>query len=645
MKIKFIVVSLLGTIVLFLSLVCGNTNSARPFHTPTELAVFAQHFSAHTPIGPGDWFLSSYSCRGCHGHDTLGLANIDEGGNDVNLVSQWESSMMALAAKDPLWRAKVSQEILTNPAHEGELQDKCTSCHAPTGRYNHNYRGLGFYRLSDVVNDTLGRDGVNCTGCHLIQPTTGFTFSGQTPYDTTRTIYGPFTLPMVGPMQLYEGYTPTYSPHTDQSAMCSSCHTLITQTADLSGNLTGGEFVEQATYHEYLNSSFPSNNIKCQTCHMPQLADPVVIANGFMALQPRYPFNQHVFAGANHFMLSLIKNNKAALDVQVDDERFDSTLDAIAANLRLNAINFALLFDSAASDTGYFRVKLENKVGHKFPSGYPSRRAVVQFVVTDSNSDTLFRSGIFDNDFRVVGETSAFEPHHEMINTSDVSQIYELVMGDVNYNFTSVLERAAHILKDNRLPPLGFTTQHSAYDTVQVSPDALSDSDFNQLAGTQGTATDYIHFHVPVSSVNGQLTVRAKVYYQAVPPKWLDEMFQLSSTQIDTFRNMYTSADRNPFLVAADSLNLTLTGQENLLQPDLAIVYPTLSEGTVGIEAADGNRIVQVRVYATSGKEMMKVNPASKTNPFQLNLPSATGTYFLRIETTRGILTKKIVRL
>ena len=77
-------------------------------------------------------------------------------------------------------------------------------------------------------------------------------------------------------MQLYEGYTPTYSPHTDQSAMCASCHTLITQTVDLSGNFTGGEFVEQATYHEYLNSSFPAANIKCQTCHMPQLGDPIV---------------------------------------------------------------------------------------------------------------------------------------------------------------------------------------------------------------------------------------------------------------------------------------------------------------------------------------------------------------------------------
>ena len=85
--------------------------------------------------------MTSASCRGCHGHDTLGLANINENGEDVNLFSHWESSMMALSAKDPLWRAKVSQEILVNPGHAAELQDKCTSCHAPMGRYNSRFRG------------------------------------------------------------------------------------------------------------------------------------------------------------------------------------------------------------------------------------------------------------------------------------------------------------------------------------------------------------------------------------------------------------------------------------------------------------------------------------------------------------------------
>ena len=187
-------------------------------------------------------------------------------------------------------------------------------------------------------------------------------------------------------MQLYEGLTPVYSPHMDQSKVCSACHTLITQSVDLAGAYTGGYFFEQATYHEYKNSDYPGNNIKCQTCHMPQIPDAVIIANGFTGLTPRTPFNQHVFAGANSFMLSLIKNNKVALGVNVPDKSFDSTIVATTAMLQAKSIDFDLQLVSVTSDTAYFKVMLKNKAGHKFPSGYPSRRAVVQFVVIDSRN-------------------------------------------------------------------------------------------------------------------------------------------------------------------------------------------------------------------------------------------------------------------
>ena len=88
---------------------------------------------------------------------------------------------------------------------------------------------------------------------------------------------------------------------------------------------------------------------------------------------------------------------------------------------------------------------------------------MLQFLVLDAIGDTIFKSGTFTPDARVVGENPAYETHHDFISQSDIPQIYEMVMGDVNSNFTSVLERAAVLLKDNRLPPLGFTTQHNVY--------------------------------------------------------------------------------------------------------------------------------------------------------------------------------------
>ena len=113
-----------GTVVLL------SFNPAPPFHTQEELDALRSGGN-RSPIDSGEYFLGSVRCQGCHGYDTLRHANVDLDTNDVNLYSDWQSSMMALSAKDPLWRAKVSQEILTNPAHANELQTKCTACHAP----------------------------------------------------------------------------------------------------------------------------------------------------------------------------------------------------------------------------------------------------------------------------------------------------------------------------------------------------------------------------------------------------------------------------------------------------------------------------------------------------------------------------------
>ena len=630
----------LGAFILFVSSIPDDQPRPR-FHSPAELEALQQR--VHSPLVPGEWYMTSASCRGCHGHDTLGLANINENGEDVNLFSHWESSMMALSAKDPLWRAKVSQEILVNPGHAAELQDKCTSCHAPMGRYNSLFRGNAHYGLTDLYADSLGLDGVSCAGCHTIDSTVGLTFSGEIPYDTTRTIYGPFTFPMTGPMQLYEGYTPTYSPHMDRSAVCSSCHTLITNTADLNGNATGGQFVEQATYHEYLNSNYPANSIKCQTCHMPQLPDPVVIANGYIALTPRYPFNQHTFAGANHFMLQLIRDNKAALDVQVEDARFDSTLAATAQLLQERSVALSVNFDSTASDTSYYQVRLENKTGHKFPSGYPSRRAVLQFIVLDNAGDTVFASGRYDSDARVTDEDAGFESHHNVITREDQAQIYEMVMGDVNYDFTSVLERAAHLLKDNRIPPAGFTTSHYAYDTVAISADALADPDFNKDNATEGTGVDIVHFHVPLNGAVGPFRVITSLYYQSVPPKWLDEMFTLNSAEIDSFRHMFQNADKTPFLMLRDSQWVNTTSIRPLNKP-LVDLYPTVSSGMpVTIKAINGNKILAVDCYSASGTRIQSVRPSSKTTVLEIQLDGSNGYYFLRIRTEQGDTVRKVL--
>jgi hypothetical protein len=187
--------------------------------------------------------------------------------------------------------------------------------------------------------------------------------------------------------------------------------------------------------------------------------------------------------------------------------------------LQEQSVEFELTNISLSPDTAYFRVKIKNKAGHKFPSGYPARRAVLQLVMTDSANDTIFRSGIFDSEFRVTGESSQFEPHLNVINQDGQSLIYEMVMGDVNGDYTTLLERAAILLKDNRIPPTGFTTSAAVYDTVQITADALADPDFNIENSVQGSGTDYVHFKIPVSGITGQIKVAARLVLSVGSPK------------------------------------------------------------------------------------------------------------------------------
>jgi hypothetical protein len=530
-----------------------------------------------------------------------------------------------------------------------DLEDKCTSCHAPMGHYDAHYKGFSHYTIADFDNDSLGNDGVSCAGCHTIGPNgVGTTFSGEILFDTTRNIYGPFVNPMIGPMQLYTGYIPQYSAHISDSKVCASCHTLITNTADLNGNFTGGEFVEQATYHEYKNSIYSQNNTSCQNCHMARIADPIMIANGYLSLTPRTPFNQHSFAGANMFMLRLMKANKNSLGIDIPDFKFDTTLIATEVMLKEKSVNLTLHFDSVANDSAYFRVKLLNKAGHKFPSGYPSRRAILQFVVKDNNNDTVFKSGILHSDYSVAGENPAFEPHHQIINQSGVPQIYEMVMGDVNSQYTSVLERGAILLKDNRLTPSGFTTSHISYDTVKVSLDALSDPDFNKIAGVEGSGTDEVHFHVPIAGITSTINATARIIYQTLPPKFVTELFSFNSAPIDTFRNMFNAADKTPIIANADSLlNLqlvTFTGKQ-LNKKDDVKVFPTVTaDGRVNINAYGSLDIKQIDVFNTSGKTVLSkvTNSSSKTE--NILLPDAAGVYLIRIKSNKSDIYRKVIK-
>ncbi len=631
-------------------------NRKTGFHTDAELAFFRNHLPVTNPllrnlpipettqpIDSGILFPTARLCGGCHGHDPNEHALVTTDGKDVNIYDDWRSTMMANSARDPFWRAKVTHEILVNPAHSIGLQDKCTSCHAPAGHYQaklHDHKP--YYLLSDVYADTLGLDGVNCQICHAQSPQKlGDLHSGNLNFDTgyIRVAYGPYEMFFAPPMHQFVGITPVYGEHIHDAGLCAGCHTLITATVDDAGQYTGNTFVEQATYHEWLNSRYDDqhDNISCQGCHLPQLQDEIIISGNYQFLTPKSPFGLHELAGANVPMLKLLRENRNALGITAKPEHFDSTIAATMRMLQQKTLDLSLETGVLHGDSAYFRVKLTNKAGHKFPSGYPSRRAWVEFVVKDEAGAVVFHSGAMNPDFSLPDEDANFEPHYNNIDNPAQVQIYELVPGDVNGSFTNVLERGHAALKDNRLVPQGFSLSDPVYDTTQVVG-ALADPDFDL-----GGGSDVVHYSIPVNGYTGMLTVTARVWYQSLPPRWMAPMFEYSSPEIDSFKVMFDAADRSPVLVAEqvlDSVFVSPVGTQNIDKESFVKIYPTLNrDGQVWVQCSPGVRTLRVQVWDISGKSVWD-KPAGDL----IRLPEKRGTYFVSVTTNRGRVVEKVVR-
>ncbi|MCB0795541.1 MAG: hypothetical protein KDB88_12460 [Flavobacteriales bacterium] len=593
------------------------------------------------------YFATAGRCGGCHGGDSLGIASVDSQGRDVNVTDDWRSTMMANSARDPFFRAKLEHEVLVNPGHQGAIEGKCLSCHAPLGFHEEHLLGNAPFNAAMLDTSTLGLDGVSCLACHMQGPdSAGSFFSGELHFDSAM-VYGPYQEEdIVGEiMEFFVGWKPTYGAHITDGRVCAGCHTLITETADLQGTLTGDRFVEQATWHEWKNSIYFGTEQNCRGCHIPRINDSIVLASEYVFLSGQSPFGLHHLVGGNTFMLELMKDHRTTLGIPASATQFDSTIARTRALLQQRTLEMDLAFKGRTSDTVFMDVELVNLTGHKFPSGYPSRRAFVQLILTDDQGDTLFASGLWDAEYELIGHDSPYEPHHDRISSADQVQVYELVMGDVNGDVTTVLERAKEAIKDDRLVPIGFSTSHYTYDTVAIAGVPAADLDFNHDPfGVEGNGGDVVHFHVPLDGYAGSLTATARVYYQPVPPAWNAEMFALNGPRIDTFRTFYEQADGTPELVSEAALfsgPLSL-GEEG--RPSFRVFPNPTNDGRVFIEVANDRPIRDIQLLDAKGR-VIPIQLLRSGDQWMIQLPEGSGTYHLVMQGPLGPLVERIVRL
>jgi len=487
----------------------------------SNLALIAKGALDFTPAGTQPGLLSAIegneACSNCHTGDA----------NDANQMAYptWSGSMMANAARDPMFWAAVDVANRDVPG----VGDYCIRCHAPNAWLGGRVRKDGNGGFVNGANGCLlegdhdnfdgkGNDysGIGCQFCHRISPTgpagePTMTFNANIWFDDTVTCTengqntaGPCRR---GPYR-YPDITPTGSvtaPHGwkqdssyEGSAFCGTCHNVSTpdtsngplKTLILNnGTDTGVPFPLDRTYSEWLKSDYsdtlfrdgvensgPSSGSAfgetCQSCHMRSSTQ--TTARACSQTTPGTRTNNlavHEFAGANGFMVSVLKS---LYGTQLDRAAaFDRTLGFIHDNLTNRSARIAVTLNALAPSATSLNasVKITNLTGHKLPAGYgEGRRMWINLVARDANNAIVFESG-------------AYEPISATLSTGNQLKVYETLQGvwerfgntgicvlqenTTNRKlFNMVLNNC--IAKDNRIPPLGFTGG-SAVDTQPVN--------------------------------------------------------------------------------------------------------------------------------------------------------------------------------
>ena len=597
--------------------------------TLTIFLLWGAFLFAQTPLPTetSTLFSGSGICESCHisGSGTL----VTSTGRDISPITLWRSTMMANAAKDPLWQAKVTAESVENPALQSVIETKCTSCHAPMGKSEAFHNGAGSFLLSQALEDPLSMDGVSCTLCHQIRSeglSHDSTFTANFPLNDSHEIFGPYLNPVALPMINQSGFEPMFSEHIQDSRLCATCHTLFTPYLDNQGNVAG-TFPEQTPFLEWRNSNYVEEK-SCQDCHMPAVdeAMKISVSPPWLA-EMRSPIYEHELTGGNAFMGGILKDNTDALQVSALPQHLDSTIAKSKRTLQ-SAVETSMISE-ISDDSLRLGITIENHSGHKFPTGFPSRRAWVYLRVENGAGIPVFESGEWDEDGIILPDGEAWQPHHNTITDENQVQIYQALMKDVDENLTYILLRGAAYLKDNRIPPAGYIPGGPDEVNIAIHGGASVDENFNRFSGGEhGSGADIINYVIPVNSAT-EFNIFVKVCYQTLDPHFAENLFEYDTPQANTFETMYGQADNEPAIIAEMTAHVEMTGIRDSEKKELNFI-PNPTNGKIKIEYHGLEYSVEnLSLFDLSGAEMPIKNSDSGVQDIDISsLPS--GVYIFR---------------
>lgn len=467
----------------------------------------------------------------------------------------------------------------------------------------------------------LAREGISCLACHrmskegLGKPES---FTGQFKIDPPDFVNGPYEEVITLPMKQAIGITPRYAEQIKTSAMCGSCHTVVLPVFDAKGNQVKDkngkpkEFYEQTTYPEWRNSVY-QNEIEpidkkavrtCQDCHMQttfndrQLIFRVanIEDNNYpyadyrapdkdITLRVRDKFSRHTLIGINQFGTMMFQQFPDILGIRTSDYMYSDAvlglLTAQSSSYKLARKETAKIEVSAIKQTDAFleaTVHVENLAGHSLPSGVAFRRAFIGFEAISENGEVVWASGRTNDAGAIVDGTSdevlptefffdpvtkkqVFQPHHQVITDESQVQIYEELMADTTGKInTSFVGTDKHI-KNNRLLPKGWKPDGPMAEVSGPHGEAELDLEYVTLNPAGSRGSDTVIYRIPLNDrTRRAVSVRAVLYYQAIPPYYLNERFNVGKgpqTKLLAYLTSHLTVERTPieewklFLVCA----------------------------------------------------------------------------------------------
>lgn len=465
----------------------------------------------------------------------------------------------------------------------------------------------------------LAREGISCLACHQMSKENlgkPETFTGQFKQDPPTVVNGPYDQVATLPMKHALGITPQFGAQIKTSALCGSCHTVILPVLDAKGkpvmdkNGKPKEFHEQTTYPEWLNSIYQNEREPvakesvrtCQDCHMQttfndkQLVFRVANVEDItypyadyrapdkeITLRVRDQFSRHTLIGINQFGTQMFQQFPDILGIRTADYMYS---DGVLGLLTAQSSSYKLARRESAKievtslvqtkDNLEATVHVENLAGHSLPSGVAFRRAFISFEVLDESGEVVWASGLTNSAGAIVKGTTdevlpteffydaqtkkqVFQPHHEVITDESQVQIYEELMADTSGKITTSFVGLDKHIKSNRLLPKGWREDGPMAEFTRPYGDAERDPEYINPAGASGS--DTIIYRVPLNDrTRNAVSVRAVLYYQAIPPYYLKDRFTIgkgAETKRLAYLTSHLTVERTPvenwklFLVCA----------------------------------------------------------------------------------------------